>query len=51
MDVVDKLYEGYGEGAPSGSGPDQKRMERQGNPYLQAEYPKLDHILKAEIVD
>jgi peptidyl-prolyl cis-trans isomerase A (cyclophilin A) len=51
MDVVDKLYDGYGEGAPSGSGPDQKRMEREGNPYLQAEYPKLDHILKAEIVD
>jgi peptidyl-prolyl cis-trans isomerase B (cyclophilin B) len=51
MDVVDKLYEGYGEGAPGGSGPDQKRMERLGNPYLQAEFPKLDYILKAEIVD
>ena len=51
MDVVDKFYDGYGEGAPSGNGPDQKRMERQGNPYLQADFPKLDYILKAEIVD
>jgi len=51
MDVVDKFYDGYGEGAPSGSGPSQKLMERQGNPYLQAEFPKLDFILKAEIVD
>jgi peptidyl-prolyl cis-trans isomerase A (cyclophilin A) len=51
MDVVDKLYSGYGEGAPGGSGPDQKRIETQGNPYLQAEFPKLDYILKTEILD
>jgi cyclophilin family peptidyl-prolyl cis-trans isomerase len=51
MTVVDKLYSGYGEGAPNGSGPDQKRIERQGNPYLQADFPKLDYIKKAEILD
>jgi peptidyl-prolyl cis-trans isomerase A (cyclophilin A) len=51
MDVVDKLYSGYGEGAPIGSGPDQKRIERQGNPYLQADFPKLDFIKKTEILD
>ena len=51
MDVVDKLYSGYGEGAPNGSGPSQKRMERQGNPYLQADFPKLDYIKKTEILD
>ena len=51
MNVVDKLYSGYGEGAPSGSGPDQKRIESQGNPYLQAEFPKLDYIKKTEILD
>ncbi len=50
MEVVDKFYSGYGEGAPSGSGPSQKRMEKLGNPYLQAEFPKLDYILKAEIL-
>ena len=51
MDVVDKFYSGYGEGEPNGSGPSQKRMERQGNPYLQADFPKLDYIKKAEILD
>jgi peptidyl-prolyl cis-trans isomerase A (cyclophilin A) len=51
MDVVDKLYDGYGEGAPNGSGPSQKRMEKQGNPYLQADFPKLDYIKKTEILD
>ena len=51
MNVVDKLYSGYGEGAPSGSGPDQKRIESQGNPYLQAEFPKLDYIQKTEILE
>jgi peptidyl-prolyl cis-trans isomerase A (cyclophilin A) len=51
MDVVDKFYSGYGEGAPSGDGPSQKRLERLGNPYLEAEFPKLDYIKKAEILD
>jgi len=51
MEVVDKFYDGYGEGAPNGSGPSQERMEKQGNPYLQADFPKLDYIKKAEIVD
>jgi len=50
MDVVDRFYAGYGEGAPGGSGPDQKRIETQGNPYLQVEFPKLDYIQKAEIL-
>ena len=51
MEVVDKFYSGYGEGAPSGDGPSQKRLEKQGNPYLQADFPKLDYILKTEILD
>lgn len=51
MDVVGKLYSGYGEGAPSGSGPDQESLEAQGNPYLQADFPKLDFIKKAEILE
>jgi len=51
MDVVDKLYSGYGEGAPSGSGPHQTRIEKQGNPYLQADFPKLDYIIKTEILN
>lgn len=50
MDVVDSLFKGYGEGAPGGLGPDQGRIQAQGNAYLDASFPKLDAIKHAEIV-
>src|SRR5580692_7539508 len=50
MDVVDKLYAEYGEGAPSGQGPAQDRVQREGNAYLTGQFPKLDYIKKATIV-
>jgi peptidyl-prolyl cis-trans isomerase A (cyclophilin A) len=50
MDVVDKLYAEYGEGAPSGQGPAQDRIQREGNAYLTSQFPKLDYIKKATIV-
>jgi peptidyl-prolyl cis-trans isomerase A (cyclophilin A) len=49
MDVVDKLYNGYGEGAPSGKGPDQARIQKEGNAYLNKEFPRLDGIKSATI--
>jgi len=49
MNVVDKIYSGYGEGAPSGNGPDQGRLQSQGNAYLAKDFPKLDFIKKATI--
>jgi peptidyl-prolyl cis-trans isomerase A (cyclophilin A) len=49
MDVVGALYKGYGEGAPMGAGPDQGRIQSQGNAYLDAQFPKLDAIKHAEI--
>jgi peptidyl-prolyl cis-trans isomerase A (cyclophilin A) len=49
MDVVEKLFAGYGEGAPSGRGPDQTRVQREGNAYLNKDFPKLDTIKKATI--
>lgn len=49
MDVVTKLYSGYGEGAPNGNGPDQGRVQREGNAYLTKEFPNLDFIKKATI--
>src|SRR5216110_2105653 len=33
MDVVDALYGGYGEGAPNGRGPDQYRLNVEGEKY------------------
>jgi len=50
MEVVDALYSGYGEGAPSGTGPDQQRAQSEGNKYLAKEFPKLDVIKTARIV-
>jgi peptidyl-prolyl cis-trans isomerase A (cyclophilin A) len=49
MDVVDKLYSGYGEGAPSGRGPSQPRIHAEGNAYLNKDFPKLDYIKTATI--
>lgn len=51
MDVVDKFYAGYGEGAPSGKGPNQGLIQAQGNKYLTSSYPKLTYIAKATFVD
>lgn len=50
MDVIDSLYSGYGEGAPRGRGPDQGRMQAEGNTYLKAEFPELDYLKSASIV-
>ena len=50
MEVVDRLYSGYGEGAPGGSGPDQGLVQLRGNQYLKAEFPKLDYIKSAELL-
>lgn len=50
MDVVDRLYSGYGEGAPDGPGPSQDRIEHEGNPYLNRYFPLLDSIVTARVV-
>lgn len=50
MDVVDKLYAGYGEGAPNGKGPDQGLLQGKGKPYLDSDFPLLDKTLSASIV-
>jgi peptidyl-prolyl cis-trans isomerase A (cyclophilin A) len=44
MNVVDTLYADYGEGAPGGSGPNQDEIQKQGKPYLDKNFPKLDYI-------
>jgi peptidyl-prolyl cis-trans isomerase A (cyclophilin A) len=49
MNVVDALYSGYGEGAPSGGGPEQGRVQSEGNAYLTTAFPKLDYIKSATI--
>ncbi len=51
MDVVDSLYSGYGEGSPRGRGPDQARVAREGASYLRKNFPELDSIIRATIVE
>ena len=45
MDVVDKLYQDYGES------PDQNAIQMKGGAYLSANFPKLDKIITAVVTD
>ena len=49
MNVVDALNGEYGEGAPDGRGPDQMRLQAEGNAYLARDFPRMDFIKKATI--
>ena len=50
QDVVKKIFAEYGEGAPRGRGPEQGRIQAEGNAYLTKEFPKMDYIKSATIV-
>lgn len=49
MDVVRRLHSGYGDGAPYGRGPDQGRLQDEGNAYLEREFSRLDSVRQARI--
>ena len=51
MDVVDRLYSGYGDCAPNGNGPAQERVILEGNGFLKKEFSKLDYINRASVVE
>jgi cyclophilin family peptidyl-prolyl cis-trans isomerase len=51
MDVVDKLYAGYGEGAGGGMrGGKQAKIFEGGNAYLDASFPQLDKLVRAMVL-
>jgi cyclophilin family peptidyl-prolyl cis-trans isomerase len=50
METVDKIYSGYGEGAPDGNGPRQDYVGGRGHTYLEKSFPKLDVIRTATLV-
>lgn len=49
LEVVEKLYAGYGEWEPPGRGPNANRIQTQGNTYLDAQFPQLDRIRRAAV--
>jgi peptidyl-prolyl cis-trans isomerase A (cyclophilin A) len=51
MEILNSLYSGYGEGAPRGYGPDQGRIQTEGNSYLKNDFPRLDYIESAVVLD
>jgi cyclophilin family peptidyl-prolyl cis-trans isomerase len=51
MEVVDRLYSGYGEGAGGGMrGGKQGKILGSGNAWLDAKFPRLDRLVRARIV-
>ena len=52
MDVVDRVYSGYGENAGGGMRRgEQDPLFEGGNAYIDAQYPDLDHIIRVTILD
>ncbi len=51
MDVVDQIYSGYGEDAGGGlRAGKQQRMLEEGNKHLDADFPKLDKLIRARVM-
>jgi peptidyl-prolyl cis-trans isomerase A (cyclophilin A) len=51
MDVVDRFYAEFGEAPPRGRGPDQSRIQSEGEPYLQREFAQLDRVVRARVIN
>ena len=51
MDVVDGLHADYGEGPPMGEGVYQAMAMARGGEYYDEEFPELDRIVSATVVD
>jgi peptidyl-prolyl cis-trans isomerase A (cyclophilin A) len=49
--VVDAFYSGYGDMPPRGMGPDPSKLAVEGDSYAQSQFPQLDRIFKALVVD
>ena len=49
-EVVEKLESSYGESAPSGNGPDQSKIQTEGNTYLDTEFPLLSTLNSITLV-
>ena len=50
IDVIDRLYSGYGEMRPEGKEIDAGRVEEETNEYLVQRFPKMDYIKRARLL-
>ena len=50
LSVLTNLYSEYGDGPPSGAGPDQRDIYTRGNQALLTKYPAMDYVLQAKCV-
>lgn len=50
IEVIDKLYSGYGEMRPEGKEIDAGRVEEETNEYLVQRFPKMDYIVRASLL-
>ena len=52
MEVVDRIYSGYGDIAErGGDGPISRNIAARGNAYLQESFPEMDYIVAATLVE
>lgn len=51
LDIADQLFSGYGDGAPKGKGPNQKRIYDEGNAFLEKDFKDLDYVKKAKVIE
>ncbi len=51
MEVVDQIYSGYGDTQPRGTGPYPPSIHTRGNEYLDEEFPNVDFVTRATIVE
>ncbi|HSW28498.1 MAG TPA: peptidylprolyl isomerase [Longimicrobiales bacterium] len=49
LDIMDKIYAGYGELPPAGKGPDYAKAWVQGNAYLDENFPEMTKVLSATL--
>src|SRR3954454_25189444 len=47
MENIMRVYKGYGESAPNGTGPNPAAIADVGNPYLEEHFPMLDYVKTA----
>jgi peptidyl-prolyl cis-trans isomerase A (cyclophilin A) len=50
LEVVDRLYAGYGELRPVGKDIDPGRVEGEANEYLVPRFPRLDYIKQVRFI-